>query len=62
MVILVGRFVDVIRLLCVMLISYNILKFWLVGYFFGGWVVMMVVCQGISGLCGLVVEGGYLGL
>ncbi|SUH14593.1 acyl-CoA thioester hydrolase YfbB [Salmonella enterica subsp. enterica] len=44
------------------LISYNILKFWLVGYSLGGRVAMMAACQGIPGLCGLVVEGGHPGL
>lgn len=58
----VGGFADVIRLLRATLISYNILKFWLVGYSLGGRVAMMAACQGIPGLCGLVVEGGHPGL
>lgn len=43
-VISVDGFDDVIDLLCKILVSYNIFDFWLVGYLFGGWVVMMVVC------------------
>ncbi|EBU8650145.1 2-succinyl-6-hydroxy-2,4-cyclohexadiene-1-carboxylate synthase, partial [Salmonella enterica subsp. enterica serovar Typhimurium] len=58
----VDGFADVIRLLRATLISYNILKFWLVGYSLGGRVAMMAACQGIPGLCGLVVEGGHPGL
>ncbi|VDZ77817.1 2-succinyl-6-hydroxy-24-cyclohexadiene-1-carboxy late synthase [Salmonella bongori] len=55
-------FADVITLLRTTLLSYNILKFWLVGYSLGGRVAMMAACQGIPGLCGLVVEGGHPGL
>ncbi|MGS9169560.1 2-succinyl-6-hydroxy-2,4-cyclohexadiene-1-carboxylate synthase, partial [Salmonella enterica subsp. enterica serovar Infantis] len=58
----VGGFADVIRLLRATLISYTILKFWLVGYSLGGRGAMMAACQGIPGLCGLVVEGGHPGL
>ncbi len=57
----VGGFADVIRLLRATLISYNILKFWLVGYPWrpGGDDGSL---PGIPGLCGLVVEGGHPGL
>lgn len=41
----VDGFADVIRLLRSTLISYNILKFWLVGYSLGGRVAMMAACQ-----------------
>ena len=44
------------------LVSYNILDFWLVGYSLGGRVAMMAACQGLAGLCGVVVEGGHPGL
>ena len=42
--------------------SYNILKYWLVGYSLGGRVAMYFACQPREGLCGLVVEGGHPGL
>lgn len=41
--------------------SYNILKYWLVGYSLGGRVAMYFACQPREGLCGLVVEGGIRG-
>ncbi|STW05654.1 2-succinyl-6-hydroxy-2, 4-cyclohexadiene-1-carboxylate synthase [Klebsiella grimontii] len=41
--------------------SYNILKYWLVGYSLGGRVAMYFACQPREGLCGLVVEGGHPG-
>ncbi len=44
------------------LVSYNILDFWLVGYSLGGRVAMMAACQGLAGLCGVIVEGGHPGL
>ncbi|WP_436856589.1 2-succinyl-6-hydroxy-2,4-cyclohexadiene-1-carboxylate synthase [Citrobacter tructae] len=58
----VGGFTDVIALLRETLLSYNILKFWLLGYSLGGRVAMMAACQGMPGLMGLVVEGGHPGL
>jgi len=44
------------------LVSYNILKFWLVGYSLGGRIAMYHACQQPEGLVGLVVEGGHPGL
>ena len=44
------------------LISYNILKPWLVGYSLGGRIAMYYCCQNPVGLKGLVVEGGHPGL
>lgn len=58
----VSGFTDVISLLRDTLLSYNILKYWLVGYSLGGRVAMMAACQEMPGLCGLVVEGGHPGL
>lgn len=58
----VSGFADVVALLRDTLFSYNILKYWLVGYSLGGRVAMMAACQGMPGLCGLVVEGGHPGL
>ncbi|MGS9112041.1 2-succinyl-6-hydroxy-2,4-cyclohexadiene-1-carboxylate synthase, partial [Salmonella enterica subsp. enterica serovar Infantis] len=58
----VGGFADVIILLRATLIIYNILKFWLVGYSLGVRVAMMAACQGIPGLCCLVVDGCHPGL
>ncbi|WP_429966879.1 alpha/beta fold hydrolase, partial [Escherichia coli] len=58
----VDGFDDVTGLLCKTLVSYNILDFWLVGYSLGGRVAMMAACQGLAGLCGVVVEGGHPGL
>ncbi|WDC08027.1 2-succinyl-6-hydroxy-2,4-cyclohexadiene-1-carboxylate synthase [Escherichia albertii] len=58
----VDGFADVIGLLRKTLVSYNILNYWLVGYSLGGRVAMMAACQGMSGLCGLIVEGGHPGL
>ena len=58
----VSGFTDVISLLRDTLISYNILKYWLVGYSLGGRVAMIAACQEMPGLCGLVVEGGHPGL
>ena len=58
----VSGFDDVSELLRNTLFSYNILNYWLVGYSLGGRVAMMAACQGMSGLCGLVVEGGHPGL
>ncbi|EML4684221.1 2-succinyl-6-hydroxy-2,4-cyclohexadiene-1-carboxylate synthase [Citrobacter amalonaticus] len=58
----VSGFTDVISLLRNTLLSYNILKYWLVGYSLGGRVAMIAACQEMPGLCGLVVEGGHPGL
>ena len=56
----VDGFDDVTDLLRKTLVSYNILDFWLVGYSLGGRVAMMAACQGLAGLCGVIVEGGVL--
>lgn len=58
----VSDFADVCQLLKNTLNSYNILKYWLVGYSLGGRVAMAYVSQPRKGLCGLVVEGGHPGL
>ncbi len=58
----VDGFDDVTDLLRKTLVSYNILDFWLVGYSLGGRVAMMAACQGLAGLCGVIVEGGHPGL
>lgn len=58
----VSGFDDVCELLRNTLFSYNILNYWLVGYSLGGRIAMMAACQGMPGLCGLVVEGGHPGL
>ena len=57
----VDGFDDVTDLLRKTLVSYNILDFWLVGYSLGGRVAMMAACQGLAGLCGVIVEGGHPG-
>ena len=44
------------------LISYNILKYWLVGYSLGGRVAMFHACQRPEGLGGIIIEGGHPGL
>ncbi len=54
----VNHFADVSELIKNTLNSYNILKYWLVGYSLGGRVAMFYVSQPREGLCGLVVEGG----
>lgn len=43
-------------------VSYNILKFWLVGYSLGGRIAMFHACQQPKGLLGVTVEGGHPGL
>lgn len=53
----VNHFADVSELIKNTLNSYNILKYWLVGYSLGGRVAMFYVSQPREGLCGLVVEG-----
>ena len=45
----VDGFDDVTGLLCKILVSYNILNFWLVGYSLGGRVAMMAACRGAGG-------------
>lgn len=58
----VNRFTDVSELIKNTLISYNMHKYWLVGYSLGGRVAMYYASQSHEGLCGLVVEGGHPGL
>lgn len=58
----VAGFDEVSQLLADTLVSYNILKFWLVGYSLGGRIAMFHACQQPEGLVGLVVEGGHPGL
>ncbi|HEY4467961.1 MAG TPA: 2-succinyl-6-hydroxy-2,4-cyclohexadiene-1-carboxylate synthase [Klebsiella sp.] len=58
----VNHFADVSELVKSTLNSYNILKYWLVGYSLGGRVAMFYACQPRKGLCGLVVEGAHPGL
>jgi len=56
-------FHQIDQLLRKTLLSYNILKYWLIGYSLGGRVAMVHACQGENaGLCGLVVEGSHPGL
>lgn len=59
----VTRFADVCLELQATLVSYNILKYWLVGYSLGGRVAMFAASQTeMPGLKGLIVEGGHPGL
>lgn len=60
--IVVTTFTQVRELLFATLNSYNILKFWLVGYSLGGRLAMDFACHQPAGLCGLIVEGGHPGL
>lgn len=56
-------FAQVDKLLRNTLLSYNILKYWLIGYSLGGRVAMYHACQlENSALCGLIVEGSHPGL
>ncbi|HKN05298.1 MAG TPA: 2-succinyl-6-hydroxy-2,4-cyclohexadiene-1-carboxylate synthase [Buttiauxella sp.] len=56
-------FQQVDQLLRKTLLSYNILKYWLIGYSLGGRVAMVHASQGENpGLCGLVVEGSHPGI
>lgn len=56
-------FQQVDELLRKTLLSYNILKYWLIGYSLGGRVAMYHACQGENaGLQGLIVEGSHPGL
>ena len=57
------NFIDVRKLLHATLVSYNILSYWLVGYSLGGRIAMDYVCQpDVTGLAGIIVEGGHPGL
>lgn len=57
-----GRdFRDVSGLLNRTLFSYNILKYWLIGYSLGGRIAMYHACQRPEGLQGLIVEGRIQG-
>ncbi|MDE4081798.1 MULTISPECIES: 2-succinyl-6-hydroxy-2,4-cyclohexadiene-1-carboxylate synthase [Enterobacter cloacae complex] len=58
----VTGFAGMSALLTRTLISYNILKYWLVGYSLGGRIAMFHACQRPAGLNGLIVEGGHPGL
>lgn len=56
-------FQQVDELLRNTLLSYNILKYWLIGYSLGGRIAMFHACQGENtGLQGLIVEGSHPGL
>jgi len=44
------------------LVSYNILRCWLVGYSLGGRIAMFYACQHPAGLEGTIVEGAHPGL
>lgn len=58
----VTGFDEVSTLLTRTLLSYNILKFWLIGYSLGGRIAMFHACQQPKGLLGVMVEGGHPGL
>ena len=58
----VQDFAGVNILLQATLNSYNILKYWLIGYSLGGRVAMNFACQPRAGLRGLIVEGVHPGL
>lgn len=58
----VTGFNEMSRLLTRTLLSYNILKFWLIGYSLGGRIAMFHACQQPKGLLGVIVEGGHPGL
>lgn len=58
----VDSFAQMSALLQTTLSSYNILKYWLVGYSLGGRIALYHACQHPAGLCGVVVEGGHPGL
>lgn len=55
-------FEEMSTLLAQTLLSYNILKFWLIGYSLGGRIAMFHACQQPEGLLGVMVEGGHPGL
>lgn len=58
----VTSFAQMSEVLRATLVSYNILKYWLVGYSLGGRIAMYHACQRPDGMGGLVVEGGHPGL
>ncbi|MCG7803588.1 2-succinyl-6-hydroxy-2,4-cyclohexadiene-1-carboxylate synthase [Enterobacter asburiae] len=58
----VAGFDEMSTLLTRTLLSYNILKFWLIGYSLGGRIAMFHACQQPKGLLGVIVEGGHPGL
>jgi 2-succinyl-6-hydroxy-2,4-cyclohexadiene-1-carboxylate synthase len=58
----VKGFDEMSALLTRTLLSYNILKFWLIGYSLGGRIAMFHACQQPKGLLGVIVEGGHPGL
>ena len=58
----VTGFAEVSDLLTHTLFSYNILKYWLIGYSLGGRIAMFHACQQPKGLLGVTVEGGHPGL
>lgn len=55
-------FAQVSALLSDTLLSYNILKYWLIGYSLGGRLGMYHACAQPPGLAGLIVEGAHPGL
>lgn len=55
-------FAQVNALLISTLLSYNILKYWLIGYSLGGRLGMYHACAQPQGLAGLIVEGAHPGL
>lgn len=58
----VKGFAEVSDVLTHTLISYNILRYWLIGYSLGGRIAMFHACQHPAGLDGVIVEGGHPGL
>lgn len=58
----VQDFAGVNTLLQSMFNSYNIHKYWLIGYSLGGRVAMNFASQPRAGMRGLIVEGGHPGL
>ncbi|MBF9770724.1 2-succinyl-6-hydroxy-2,4-cyclohexadiene-1-carboxylate synthase [Enterobacter asburiae] len=58
----VTGFDEMSALLTRTLLSYNILKFWLIGYSLGGRIAMFHASQQPKGLLGMIVEGGHPGL
>jgi len=58
----VTGFDEMSTLLTRTLLSYNILKLWLIGYSLGGRIAMFHACQQPKGLLGVIVEGGHPGL
>ena len=58
----VTGFDEMSTLLTRTLLSYNILKLWLIGYSLGGRIAMFHACQQPKGLLGVIVEDGHPGL